>query len=97
MRGQLVGRSDESIHDGLPDRWQAGVGGGAENLAPFWLLERKRPEEGDNDQRPQRISAQVEAFIEHDNHRRCHANLNIVTAADACSGRHAPSSNRGKG
>ncbi len=36
---------------------------------------------------PGDLEAQIEAFVDHYNHRRCHENLNNVTAADVSFGR----------
>ena len=43
------------------------------------------------------LEHQIEAFIEHYNHRRYHESLNNVTPADAYFGGPASSSNEGKG
>jgi hypothetical protein len=46
---------------------------------------------------PGDLEAQIEAFVEHYNHRRYHESLNNVTPADAYFGRAEPSSNSAKG
>ena len=45
---------------------------------------------------PGDLEHQIEAFIEHYNHRRYHESLNNVTPADAYFGGPAPSSNEGR-
>ena len=46
---------------------------------------------------PGDLEGQIEAFVEHYNHRRYHESLNNVTPADAYYGRAKPSSNSAKG